>query len=167
MPSAFPRGSSWAFGKAEAKVVKLLEMIRDREGHGQDLLAEGTKRVASAHHRMPMRGTDNPSVGHAHQKAWNWPGYDARGLKTFALGLAAGRAHAAPVTTGRRPTIRISSGEVDRFSASTTPGAPLAKDTEEYAAVYDTLAPVQIYPADVLPARPTAPDRLAEPSLTG
>ena len=64
------------------------------------------------------------------------PGYDARGLKTFALGIAVGtRGACHNRTAAYDPDIQ---GEVDRFSVDDTRGT-LAKETEEYAAVYDAL----------------------------
>jgi aldehyde:ferredoxin oxidoreductase len=64
------------------------------------------------------------------------PGYDARGLKTCAVGLATGvRGGCHNRSAAYDPDI---AGEVDRFSVDDTRGA-LAKDTEEYAAVYDAL----------------------------
>jgi aldehyde:ferredoxin oxidoreductase len=69
-------------------------------------------------------------------KGLECPGYDARGLKTFALGLAVGtRGACHNRTAAYDPDIK---GEVDRFSVDETRGK-LAKGTEEYAAVYDTL----------------------------
>jgi aldehyde:ferredoxin oxidoreductase len=127
----FPEGLELGFGKAD-ETVKLLEMIRDREGLGE-LLAEGTKRASAQ--IDAQRGTTTHQWA-MHIKGLELPGYDARGLKTFALGLAAGvRGGCHNRSAAYDPDI---SGEVDRFSVDDTRGA-LAKDTEEYAAVYDTL----------------------------
>lgn len=127
----YPQGLELGFGKAE-ETVKLLEMIRDREGLG-DLLAEGTKRASAQ--IDAQRGTTTYKWA-MHIKGLESPGYDARGLKTFALGLAAGvRGGCHNRSAAYDPDI---SGEVDRFGIDDTRGA-LAKDTEEYAAVYDTL----------------------------
>ena len=127
----YPEGFEPNFGNEEAGVT-LAEMIRDREGIG-DLLAEGTK-MASAQVDAE-RGTET----------WKWamnikglecPGYDARALKTFALGLAVGtRGGCHNRSAAYDPDIQ---GQVDRFSIDETRGE-LAKSTEEYAAVYDTL----------------------------
>ena len=127
----YPEGFEPYFGNGEAGVT-LAEMICDREGIG-DLLAEGTKRASA---RIDAeRGTET----------WKWamnikgletPGYDARALKTFALGLAAGtRGACHNRSAAYDPDIK---GEVDRFTVDETRGA-LARSTEEYAAVYDTL----------------------------
>jgi aldehyde:ferredoxin oxidoreductase len=127
----FPEGFEPGFGKAD-EIVQLLEMIRDREGLG-DLLAEGTKRASAQIDAQRGTTTQNWAM---HIKGLELPGYDARGLKTFALGLAAGvRGGCHNRSAAYDPDI---SGEVDRFSVDDTRGA-LAKDTEEYAAVYDTL----------------------------
>ena len=78
----FPDGFEPRFGAA-VEAVTLAEMIRDREGIG-DLLAEGT-RVASQ--RIDAeRGTESYQWA-MHIKGLENPGYDARGLKTFAMGL--------------------------------------------------------------------------------
>ncbi len=127
----YPDGFEPNFGNAEAAVT-LAEMIRDREGIG-DLLAEGT-RVASR--RVDAeRGTESYKWA-MHIKGLENPGYDARGLKTFSVGLATGtRGGCHNRTAAYDPDIQ---GEVDRFSVDETRGR-LAADTEEYAAVYDTL----------------------------
>ncbi len=127
----YPDGFEPNFGNAEAAVT-LAELIRDREGIG-DLLAEGT-RVASR--RVDAdRGTESYKWA-MHIKGLENPGYDARGLKTFSVGLATGtRGGCHNRTAAYDPDIQ---GEVDRFSVDETRGR-LAADTEEYAAVYDTL----------------------------
>ena len=64
------------------------------------------------------------------------PGYDARGLKTFALGSAVGtRGGCHNRSAAYDPDIQ---GEVDRFKVDDKRGA-VGQRTEEYAAVYDTL----------------------------
>jgi aldehyde:ferredoxin oxidoreductase len=127
----YPEGFEPNFGNGEAGVT-LAEMIRDREGIGA-LLAEGTRRAAAQ--TDAERGTET----------WKWamnikgletPGYDARALKTFAVGLAAGvRGGCHNRSAAYDPDIQ---GEVDRFSVDETRGR-IARETEEYAAVYDTL----------------------------
>jgi aldehyde:ferredoxin oxidoreductase len=81
----FPEGLELNFGNGEAAVT-LAKMIRDREGIG-DLLAEGTRIACKK--IDAERGTES----------WKWamnikglecPGYDARALKTFSVGLATG-----------------------------------------------------------------------------
>jgi aldehyde:ferredoxin oxidoreductase len=127
----YPEGFEPNFGNGEAGVT-LAEMIRDREGIGE-LLAEGTKRASAQ--VDAERGTET----------WKWamnikgletPGYDARALKTFAVGLATGtRGGCHNRSAAYDPDI---SGEVDRFKVDETRGR-VARETEEYAAVYDTL----------------------------
>lgn len=127
----YPEGFDPYFGEAEAAVT-LAEMIRDREGIG-DLLSKGT-RLASR--RIDAeRGTKTYKWA-MHIKGLECPGYDGRGLKTFALGIAVttrGACHNR--TAAYDPDIQ---GEVDRFSIDDRRGI-LAKETEEYAAVYDSL----------------------------
>jgi aldehyde:ferredoxin oxidoreductase len=127
----YPDGFEPNFGNGEAAVA-LAEMIRDREGIG-DLLAEGT-RIASR--RVDAdRGTESYKWA-MHIKGLENPGYDARGLKTFSVGLATGtRGGCHNRSAAYDPDIQ---GEVDRFTVDETRGR-LAASTEEYAAVYDTL----------------------------
>ncbi|MGC9357007.1 MAG: aldehyde ferredoxin oxidoreductase family protein [Anaerolineae bacterium] len=127
----YPEGFEPTFGNAEAAIT-LAEMIRDREGIG-DLLAEGT-RIASR--RIDEeRGTETYKWA-MNTKGLEAPGYDPRGLKTFAVGLAVGtRGGCHNRTAAYDPDIK---GWVDRFAVDETRGE-LAKSTEEYAAVYDTL----------------------------
>jgi len=127
----YPQGFEPNFGHDEAAVT-LAEMIRDREGIG-DLLAEGARRASARVDEE--RGTETYQWA-MHIKGLECPGYDARGLKTFALGLAVGtRGACHNRTAAYDPDIQ---GEVDRFSVDETRGE-LAKGSEEYAAVYDTL----------------------------
>ena len=127
----YPEGFEPNFGNAEAAVT-LAEMIRDREGIG-DLLAQGTRKASAQ--VDAERGTRDLQVGDAHQGP-GVPGYDVRGLKTFALGLAVGtRGACHNRSAAYDPDIQ---GEVDRFTVDETRGR-LARETEEYAAVYDTL----------------------------
>jgi aldehyde:ferredoxin oxidoreductase len=127
----YPEGFEPNFGNDEAAVT-LAEMIRDREGIG-DLLAQGTKRASAQIDEE--RGTESWKWA-MHIKGLECPGYDARALKTFALGLAAGvRGGCHNRSAAYDPDIK---GAVDRFSVDETRGE-LAKSTEEYAAVYDTL----------------------------
>jgi aldehyde:ferredoxin oxidoreductase len=71
-----------------------------------------------------------------HIKGLELPGFDARALKTFSVGLAAGvRGGCHNRSAAYDPDIK---GDVDRFTIDDTRGE-LAKSTEEYAAVYDTL----------------------------
>ena len=127
----YPEGFEPNFGNAEAAVT-LAEMIRDREGIG-NLLAEGTKRASAQVDKE--RGTETYKWA-MNIKGLETPGYDARALKTFALGLAVGtRGACHNRTAAYDPDIQ---GETDRFTIDETRGK-VAKGTEEYAAVYDTL----------------------------
>lgn len=127
----YPEGFEANFGDGEAGVT-ITELIRDREGVGA-LLSLGTMRASAQIDKE--RGTESYKWA-MHVKGLENPGYDARGLKTFALGLAVGtRGGCHNRTAAYDPDIK---GEVDRFAVDETRGA-LAKDTEEYAAVYDTL----------------------------
>jgi len=127
----YPEGFEPNFGNAEAGVT-LTEMIRDREGIG-DLLSRGTKRASAKIDKE--RGTESYKWA-MNVKGLENPGYDARALKTFALGLAVGtRGGCHNRTAAYDPDIK---GDTNRFTVDDTRGA-VAKDSEEYAAVYDTL----------------------------
>ncbi|HOJ00317.1 MAG TPA: aldehyde ferredoxin oxidoreductase family protein [Anaerolineaceae bacterium] len=126
-----PEGFPLNFGNGQSAVF-LAEMIRDREGIGA-LLSEGT-RIASRTIDKE-RGTET----------WKWAmqakglepaGYDARGLKTFSLGSAVGTR--GPCHNRSAAYDVDIQGVVDRFKVDETRGEH-AKDSEEYAAVYDTL----------------------------
>ena len=128
----YPDGFEAEFGNGEA-VVTLTEMMANREGYVGNLLAEGTKRASAQVDEE--RGTETYKWA-MNIKGLETPGYDARALKTFALGLAVGtRGACHNRTAAYDPDIK---GDVDRFSVDETRGK-LAKGTEEYAAVYDTL----------------------------
>lgn len=128
---SYPEGLEMRFGNAEAAIA-LAKMIRDREGIG-DLLSNGT-RIASKIIDAE-RGTES----------WKWamntkglecPGYDARSLKTFAIGLAVGtRGGCHNRSAAYDPDMK---GETNRFTLDETRGK-VAAESEEYAAVYDTL----------------------------
>ncbi len=127
----FPDGFEPNFGNNEAAIT-LAEMIRDREGIGQ-LLGEGTRRASQTIDKERKTETWKWAV---QSKGMEPAGYDARGLKTFSLGSAVGtRGPCHNRSAAYDPDIQ---GEVDRFSVDETRGE-LAKNTEEYAAVYDTL----------------------------
>ena len=127
----YPDGFEPNFGNAEAAVA-LTEMIRDREGIG-DLLALGTRKASAK--VDAERGTETYKWA-MHVKGMELPGYDLRALKTFALGSAV-------VTRGpchnRSAAYDVDiSGQADRFTVDDTRGR-WARESEEYAAVYDTL----------------------------
>jgi aldehyde:ferredoxin oxidoreductase len=127
----YPEGFEPHFGNGEAGVT-LAEMIRDKEGIGA-LLAEGT--------RIAARTIDEER----NSESWKWamnikglecPGYDARSLKTFAMGLAVGtRGGCHNRSAAYDPDIK---GQTNRFTVDETRGE-VASRSEEYAAVYDTL----------------------------
>ena len=115
------------FGNDEAAVA-LLDKIAHREGIG-DLLAEGTKRASekvgkgSEHFAMQVKGLE-------------MPGYDVRGMKTFAMGLAVGTR--GPCHNRSLAYEADVKGEVNRFTVEPGRGK-IAKEKEEYAAVFDSL----------------------------
>ncbi len=127
----YPEGFEPNFGNGEAGVT-LAEMIRDKEGIGE-ILAEGTRIAAKI---------IDKKYG---SESWKWamnikglecPGYDARSLKTFAMGLAVGtRGGCHNRSAAYDPDIK---GETNRYTVDETRGEVAAR-SEEYAAVYDTL----------------------------
>jgi aldehyde:ferredoxin oxidoreductase len=127
----YPEGFEPNFGNAEAAVA-LAEMIRDREGIG-DLLSQGTRRASRQ--IDAERGTESWKWA-MNSKGLECPGYDARGLKTFALGAAVGTR--GPCHNRSAAYDVDITGEADRFTVDDRRGQ-LARDSEEYAAVYDTL----------------------------
>ena len=111
----YPDGFEANFGNAEAGVT-ISEMIRDREGIGA-VLSLGVKRASAQ--IDAERGTESYKWA-MHIKGLENPGYDARGLKTFALGLAVGtRGGCHNRSAAYDPDIK---GEVDRFSIDETRG---------------------------------------------
>jgi aldehyde:ferredoxin oxidoreductase len=127
----YPDGLELKFGNGE-EAVAVAEMIRDGIGFGK-LLGQGTKIASETIDKE--RGTESWKWA-MHAKGLEPAGYDARGLKTFSLGSAVGtRGPCHNRTAAYDPDIK---GDVDRFSVDDTRGE-LAKSTEEYAAVYDTL----------------------------
>lgn len=127
----YPEGFEPTFGNGEAGVT-LCELIRDREAIGE-MLSLGTKRASEI--------TDKERGSETYKWAMNIkglenPGYDARGLKTFSVGLATGtRGGCHNRSSAYDPDIK---GVVDRFTIDDTRGE-VARRSEEYAAVYDTL----------------------------
>lgn len=126
-----PEGFEPRFGNGEAAVA-MAEMMRDREGIGS-ILANGVRKASAQ--IDAERGSESWKWA-MHVKGLEAVGYDLRGLKTFALGAAVttrgichNRSAAYDVDIG---------GEVDRFGVDEKRGR-LARETEEYAAVYDTL----------------------------
>ena len=126
-----PEGFTLRFGDGES-AVKLAEMIRDREGIG-DLLAEGVR--ISSKKIDEERGTESWKWA-MHIKGLEPAGYDSRSLKTFAVGLAVGtRGGCHNRSAAYDPDIK---GETNRLTVDETRGR-VAAESEEYAAVYDTL----------------------------
>ncbi|MBA7656504.1 putative oxidoreductase YdhV [subsurface metagenome] len=114
------------FGNHEP-YIKLIEKIAKREGIG-DLLAEGTKRASekvgkgSKHFAMNVKGLE-------------CPGYDPRGLKTFALGCAVGTRGPCHNRSGAyEADIK---GWTDRFTYDKEKGK-YAAERENYAATFDS-----------------------------
>lgn len=127
----YPEGFEPNFGNGEAGVT-LMELIRDKEGIGA-LLAEGT-RIASKKIDED-RGTETYKWA-MNIKGLECPGYDARGLKTFALGASVGTRGGCH---NRSAAYDVDiTGVADRFTVDETRGKH-ARESEEYAAVYDTL----------------------------
>jgi aldehyde:ferredoxin oxidoreductase len=128
---AAPEGIELNFGNGPGAVI-LAGMIRDREGIG-DLLSEGT--------RIASQKIDEERNAETYKWAMNikgleCPGYDARALKTFAVGLAVGtRGGCHNRSAAYDPDIK---GQTNRFTVDETRGE-VASSSEEYAAVYDTL----------------------------
>ncbi|MHB1417332.1 MAG: aldehyde ferredoxin oxidoreductase C-terminal domain-containing protein, partial [Chloroflexota bacterium] len=115
------------FGNHEA-AVGLIHKIAHREGIG-DLLADGVKRAAA----KLGGGSENFAM---HIKGLEMCGYDPRGLKTFALGLAVGTRGGCHNRSGAyEPDMK---GHVNRFEVDPTRGK-LARDQENYAAIFDSL----------------------------
>ena len=128
---AHPEGLELNFGNGDAAVA-VAEIIRDQEGIGK-ILSQGT-RIAS---RIidEERGTESFKWA-VNTKGLESAGYDARSLKTFALGLATGtRGGCHNRSAAYDPDMK---GETNRLTVDETRGR-VAADSEEYAAVYDTL----------------------------
>ena len=115
------------FGESEG-ILAAIEAIAERAGIG-DLLAEGSRRAASAIGRESMRWA-------MHVKGLELPGYEPRSLKTMALGLAVSPRGACHNRSGAYEA--DFSGQVDRFTADAGRGA-LVRDSEDFAAVLDSL----------------------------
>lgn len=120
-------GIGLRFGDSQA-VLDVLDAIGHRRGIG-DLLAEGSRRAA----QRVGGGSDAWAM---HVKGLEMPGYEPRGLKTMALGLAVSPRGACH---NRSAAYEVDfSGRVDRFRAEAERGL-LAADAEDLAAVIDSL----------------------------
>jgi aldehyde:ferredoxin oxidoreductase len=119
--------SDLGFGRTEG-VLAAISAIAARRGLGA-LLADGSRRAAL-------------EIGHdsadwaMHVKGLELPGYEPRGLKTMALGLAVSPRGACHNRSGAYEA--DFSGEVDRFRADAGRGALVAA-SEDHAAVLDSL----------------------------
>ena len=115
------------FGDGES-LLAAIRGIASRQGAG-DLLAEGSRRASVA------VGADSGAWA-MHVKGLELPGYDPRGLKTMALGLAVSPRGACHNRSGAYEA--DFSGAVDRFSSDASRGALVAA-SEDFAAVLDSL----------------------------
>jgi aldehyde:ferredoxin oxidoreductase len=121
-------GLKLTFGNHEA-MVTLIPRIANREGFLGDLLADGVKRAAA----KLGKGSEAYAM---HVKGLEMCGYDPRGMKTFALGLAVGTRGGCHNRSGAyEPDMK---GHVNRFEADPGRGK-LARDAENYAAIFDSL----------------------------
>lgn len=126
-----PEGIELNFGNGPG-AVNLALMIENREGIGA-ILSEGTRRASAYFDKERNAETYKWAMN---IKGLETPGYDARALKTFAVGLAVGtRGACHNRSAAYDPDIK---GETNRFTVDATRGR-VAADSEEYAAVYDTL----------------------------
>ena len=120
-------GEPIAFGDGEA-VLGLIEAIGARAGVG-DLLSGGVRRAAE----QVGGGSEAWAM---HVKGLEMPGYDPRGLKTLALGLAV---NARGACHNRSSAYEADfSAEVDRLRVDDRRGA-IAARSEDYAAVLDSM----------------------------
>ncbi len=116
-----------AFGDGEA-VLGMIEAIGARSGIG-DLLADGVRQAAE----QVGGGSEAWAM---HVKGLEMPGYEPRGLKTLALGLAV---NARGACHNRSSAYEADfSAEVDRLRVDDRRGA-LAARSEDYAAVLDSM----------------------------
>ena len=115
------------FGRPEG-ILTAIPAIAARTGLGA-LLAEGSKRAA-----LEIGGGSSDWAMHV--KGLELPGYEPRGLKTMALGLAVSPRGACHNRSGAYEA--DFSGEVDRFSADSGRGALVAA-SEDFASVLDSL----------------------------
>lgn len=120
-------GVELRFGNAAA-VIPALRAIAERQGIG-DLLAEGSRRASE-------RLGGGSQAWAMHVKGLELPGYEPRGLKTMALGLAVSPRGACH---NRSAAYEADfSGKVDRFKAEVARGR-IAAEAEDLASVLDSL----------------------------
>lgn len=115
------------FGNGEA-LLATIHTIAKRERLGA-LLAEGSRRAAAA------LGEEAERLA-IHVKGMELPGYEPRGLKTMALGLAVSPRGACHNRSGAYEV--DFSGQVDRLQADPSRGE-LVVASEDFAAVLDSL----------------------------
>ena len=115
------------FGRPEG-ILSAIPIIAARQGLGA-LLAEGSRRAA-----LEIGGDSSDWAMHV--KGLELPGYEPRGLKTLALGLAVSPRGACHNRSGAYEA--DFSGEVDRLQSDSGRGALVAA-SEDYAAVLDSL----------------------------
>jgi aldehyde:ferredoxin oxidoreductase len=125
LPEAKKFGLS--FGRPEG-VLAAIPAIATRTGLGA-LLAEGSRRAA-----LEIGGDSSDWAMHV--KGLELPGYEPRGLKTMALGLAVSPRGACHNRSGAYEA--DFSGEVDRLRADAGRGALVAA-SEDFASVLDSL----------------------------
>jgi aldehyde:ferredoxin oxidoreductase len=125
----FPEAEKFGlrFGRTEG-VLAAIPAIATRTGLGA-LLAEGSKRAA-----LEIGGDSADWAMHV--KGLELPGYEPRGLKTMALGLAVSPRGACHNRSGAYEA--DFSGEVDRLRADSGRGALVAA-SEDFASVLDSL----------------------------
>jgi aldehyde:ferredoxin oxidoreductase len=115
------------FGNHEASIA-LIERIALREGIG-DLLAKGSKRASE----QVGQGSEKFAM---HVKGLELPGYEPRGLKTYALGLAVGtRGACHNRSLAYEPDMK---GQIDRLTVEKGRGS-IAMECEDLAATLDCL----------------------------
>jgi aldehyde:ferredoxin oxidoreductase len=115
------------FGRREG-ILAAIPAIAARTGLGA-LLAEGSKRAA-----LEIGGESSDWAMHV--KGLELPGYEPRGLKTMALGLAVSPRGACHNRSGAYEA--DFSGEVDRLRSDSSRGALVAA-SEDFASVLDSL----------------------------
>jgi aldehyde:ferredoxin oxidoreductase len=125
----FPEAADFGlrFGNGEA-LLRIIPSIAQRSGVGE-LLAEGSKRAST------YVGGEAISLA-MHVKGMELPGYEPRGLKTMALGLAVSPRGACHNRSGAYEA--DFSGQVDRLRAEASRGGLVAA-SEDFAAVLDSL----------------------------
>jgi len=115
------------FGNHEA-LIGLIERIALRQGIGE-LLSQGSKRASEE----VGQGSEKFAM---HVKGLELPGYEPRGLKTYALGLAVGtRGACHNRSLAYEPDMK---GQVDRLKAEKGRGR-IAMECEDLAATLDCL----------------------------